>query len=229
MIETNTNREQQKIRELVRDYTNKGYRVTALPRGKSVPAFLRKLKFSPDLIAETDDDDSLVVEVSSRESSEQLRKLGPVVDAIEKKRNWKFVLVMTNPRSQKSKRDIPASELSELQASLDSIKTLSDRPEFTATTLLSGWAILEGSIRRNLADNYLVKSIASSPRSIVRDAVTYGLLTTVDAKFLDSVAGIRNAVAHGKLDQKIPKNMVARLLKLAQSIIDDYSSPNEDA
>ena len=94
MSEANTNRERAKIRELARDYRSKGYRVMVSPRGTALPQFLRPLGYLPDLIA-TSKRGSHVVEVSSRDTAQRLRELSPIVEAIEQRQGWEFVLVMT--------------------------------------------------------------------------------------------------------------------------------------
>ena len=94
MKKSNTKREAKKIRELSRKYKGEGFRVSMLPNGTAIPEFLRQLDYAPDLIAESEKE-SYVIEVSSRDTAERLREISNVVDTIEKKRGWDFILVMT--------------------------------------------------------------------------------------------------------------------------------------
>ena len=223
MTKTNTQRELRKIRELARDYESKGFHVSVEPRGSAVPAFLRKLEFSPDLVAESDEE-SHVIEVSSRDTAERLRELSPIVDAIEKKRGWNFILVMTNPRTPSGAPSATeAPSLDELQASLENVKELSvlstkSENRFTHAVLLSAWAVVEGALRMYLYTGKPEKQ-PRSPRSIVRDAVMYGFITATEGNFLDSIAQIRNSVAHGAVNTKVPAKTLSRLLSLCDSLV----------
>jgi uncharacterized protein YegP (UPF0339 family) len=92
----NTPREARRVAELAVDYERKGYVVT-IPRGPSdTPAFLRDLNYTPDLIARSNDE-TLVVEVKSRETTAALAELTNIAERINERKGWQFVLAFTNP------------------------------------------------------------------------------------------------------------------------------------
>lgn len=233
MTAKKTKREQRKIQELARDYASKGFRVSVEPRGQAVPAFLRKLDFAPDLIAESDDE-SHVIEVSSRDTAERLRELSKVVETIEKRRGWSFILVMTNPRMPTpafATPDIP--RLNDLQDSFERVSTLAELSresdnDFAHAVLLSAWAIVEGALRMYLHSGR-TEMRARSPRSIARDAVMFGFITASEGDFLDSVAQLRNAVAHGAVDTKISASTLNRLMSLCKSLVSETEPKKRDA
>jgi uncharacterized protein YutE (UPF0331/DUF86 family) len=232
MTAKNTKREQRKIQELARYYASQGFRVSVEPRGQAVPSFLRKLDFAPDLIAESDDE-SNVIEVSSRDTAERLRELSKVVETIEKRRGWKFILVMTNPRTPTPALATPGiPRLNDLQDSFDRVSTLAElsresNNDFAHAVLLSAWAIVEGALRMYLYTGR-TEMRARSPRSIVRDAVMFGFITPNEGHFLDSVAQLRNAVAHGAVDTKIPASTVNRLMSLCKSLVSETAPKKRD-
>lgn len=223
MTEKNTQRETKKIQELARDYMSKGFRVLVEPRGQKIPTFLRQLAFSPDLIAESETE-SHVIEVTSRETAERLRELTVVVEAIEKKRGWSFVLVMTNPRTPvPAPRSVVTPKIEELQSSFEKVSTLAELSaeagnDFSHAVLLSAWAIVEGALRMYL-DSGRSKKTVRSPRSVVRDAVMFGYITRSEGEFLESVAKMRNVIAHGAVNIGIPKSRIDRLLKVCRSLV----------
>jgi Holliday junction resolvase len=234
MMNTNTKRETKKIRELAREYESKGFRVSVLPRGESVPAFLRQLNFAPDLIA-VSEKESHVIEVSSRDTAERLRELSGVVDAIERKRGWDFILVMTNPRTPaNTPRTLkPAPSLHDLQESLKKARSLSVQSresghQFSDAVLLTAWAVVEGALRMYLYSNKPEQE-TRAPRSIVRDAVMYGFITPEVGNFLDSLASTRNAVAHGVATATISPKLLTRLMSIAESLVTERESRDEDA
>lgn len=223
MKKSNTEREAKKIRELARDYEGKGFRVSMLPRGTAIPAFLRQLDYTPDLIAESEKE-SYVIEVSSSYTAERLRQISKVVDTIEKKRGWDFILVMTNPRIPITDRLISKlPSIQDLHESFMNVKSLASissetEDKFAHAVLLSAWAIAEGALRVYLYSNKPEK-LNRSPRSIVRDAVMYGFITANEGSFLDSVAEIRNAIAHGNTTTKVTPKMLTKLLSLCESFV----------
>lgn len=230
MTDTNTQRELKKIRELARDYKKKGFSVSIEPQGNSIPSFIRELNFTPDLIAKSQEE-SHVIEVSSRDTAERLRELSKIVDAIEKKRGWRFILVMTNPRtSSVASAQPPIPELPELQSSyknLSKLMSLSSNygNEFDHAILLLAWSIIEGALRMY---NYTGKSTmpVRTPQSVVRDAVMIGFITQKEGEFLDSIAKIRNSVAHGAADTKIREASLKKLVKLCESLVSEVSTKN---
>lgn len=228
MTDTNTQRETKKLQELARDYADKGFRVAIYPKEEDIPAFLRRLHFSPDLLAESDEE-SHVVEVSSRDTAERLRELSEVVDVIEKRRGWSFVLVMTNPRTQPASfADAELPQLEDLQRALQSVQSLAElsrqsHNEYAHAVLLSAWAVVEGALRMFLdtGKNH-VKS--RHPRSIVRDAIMVGFITSAEGEFLDAVAQLRNSVAHGVVNMRVSATTIKKLLKLCSSLVSEGTS-----
>jgi len=225
MTKNNTARELKKIKELARDYTSKGFRVSVEPRGQDMPAFLRSLDFCPDLIAESDAE-SYVIEVSSRDTAERLRELSEVVNAIEKRRGWSFILVMTNPRVPSPvPGPSPIPQLRDLQDSFRKVSNLDElsrksNHDFSHAILLSGWAVIEGALRMYL-DTGQSKAHEHSPRSIVRDAVMIGYITRKEGEFLSRVAELRNVVAHGGVNTYIPTSTIKRLLVLCKQLVSE--------
>lgn len=232
-MKTSTQREAKKIRELARSYKAKGFRVSVLKRDTEIPAFLRHLNYTPDLIAESEEE-SYVIEVSSSDSVERLREISEVVDAIEKKRGWNFILVMTNPRIPSADRVVnKLPSIQELHESFMKVKSLASissdlEDKFAHAVLLSAWAIVEGALRVYLYSNK-PEMLRRSPRSIVRDAVMYGFITANEGSFLDSVAEVRNAVAHGATTIKVTQKMLKKLLARCESLVTIIKPKSNDA
>lgn len=219
----NTERERKKIAEVAREYTQKGYKVSVLPRGSKVPAFLRELSFSPDLLA-ISDKESYVIEVSSRDTAEQLKELSLIVDAIEKRRGWNFVLVMTNPRRPRVAPSPPrVPNLDELEYAYKKVLELTkistqNSEDFSHAVLLSAWSIVEGALRMYL-DTGKSKVRSRTPSSIVRDAVMMGFLDQAEGEFLTSVSRLRNEIAHGAVSTKVNKVLINKLVNICGALV----------
>ena len=109
----------------------------------------------PDLIAEGPDE-SIVIEVTSKDSVERLRELSRVSETIERQRGWQFVLVMTNAREPMGPDfPVPLADVDELRNALSDLLDLhalckKEKGRYTHAVLLSAWAIVEGVLRMYL-------------------------------------------------------------------------------
>jgi uncharacterized protein YutE (UPF0331/DUF86 family) len=219
---TTDKRELARIRELAREYESKGFKVSIAPRDQDLPAFLKPFQFSPDLIA-TSKQKSYVVEVTSRNTAEQLRRLEPIVEAIEEAPGWEFILVMTNPRTPRtappSTRAVTLDELQQPLEKLHSLAAASTAAEhkYDQAVLMAAWAVIEAALRMYLYTNNPEKQ-ARSPRSLVRDAVMYGFLTSAEGEFLSSITELRNAIAHGAVTITVPPQTLKRVLALCDAL-----------
>lgn len=230
MTEKNTQREIKKIKDLSREYEKKGFEVSITPKGSALPHFIKKLNYMPDLIAKSQEE-THVIEVSSRDSVERLRELSSIADAIERKRGWRFILVMTNPRvSSLASIQPPLPELRDLQASYVKLLKLENISrnygnDFNQAILLLVWSIIEGALRMY---NYTDKNRAPirSPQSVVRDAVMIGFITQEEGEFLDHIAEIRNQIAHGAVETNIRDASLKKLVKLCESLVSNIESKN---
>lgn len=213
-----------KIKELARQYSDQGYTVTVGPKRSQLPVFLRELEYQPDLIAKSPEE-SFVFEVATSNSAERLARMSKIATIVNKRPKWKFVLVMTNPRmSRPSLSEDDVKSLSDLQQALGDLNDLSMVSEkrsnqFYDMVLLKAWSIIEAAIRLGIPSKRNL-----SPRSIIRDAVMFGLVSQRDGDFLQDAAELRNRVAHGF---RMPDNkqhiQIDRLIGIIQRLLDDLS------
>ena len=219
-----TEREYRKTRQLGRYFERKGYSVCIEPRGSQLPEFLRESGYMPDLIAERADE-SVVIEVTSKDSVERLRELSDVSETIERQRGWEFVLVMTNAR-EPTGPDFPAplADVDELRQAVGDLLDLyklskKEKGRYSHAVLLSAWAIVEGVLRMYLYAGKGGRQQVRSPHSLVRDGVMLGFLEMEDGEFLDRMASARNRVAHGAVSERVSADDLERLVRRCRSIL----------
>lgn len=219
MKSSNSARERKKILELAKNYKKKGFVVVVEPSGEDVPAFVKELNYRPDLIV-TSEEESLVIEVTSNESAERLREIIDIVDAIEEKRGWRFVLVVTNSKPTASLNDnFRHPELEELQQAFDRLvsyrKSITKIDSFAAQSLLlMSWAVLEGLLRMYLYTGGQNKRI-KNPKSLIRDAVMYGFIDADEGEQLTNIVAIRNSIAHGAVGTDVSIDVVDTLIRIS--------------
>lgn len=216
MSPENTNRESQRVAELAADYERKGYTVTLPRRQQDTPAFLRGLGYLPDLIAKNKDE-TLIIEVKSRETSATLSSLSDIAERINAKPGWQFVLVITNPRSAGSESQ---------RASPDKVVALLDKSRAMGfgsqshleAAFLFAWVALEAALLASPQKSSTGRT-SSTPWTLIRNAAMDGLLSREDARALERLFRIRNALLHAA-DEIPPLQVdVENLRRIAQELL----------
>lgn len=217
-------RERRKTLLLAREYEGRGFSVAVEPQGERLPEFLRELRFRPDLIVEAPGE-SIVVEVTSRESVDRLRELSVVSERIEREPGWRFMLVMTNPRSPREPEfPVPLAQLGDLRDAVRRVERLheqfrSGETGYEHAVLLLAWSVVEGILRVYLYTGKGNNAQARSGQSLVRDAVMLGFVELEDGEFLDRMAPVRNRIVHGVVSERVSGPDLDRLVRMCRSLI----------
>lgn len=212
----NTDRESQRVAELVADYERKGYTVTVPRRQHDAPAFLRELGYTPDLIAKTKDE-TLIIEVKSRETSATLGALSAIAEQINAKPGWQFVLVFTNPRSignePKSTTPGKVEELLEKSRALG----FGSQTHLEAAFLFA-WVALEAALLASPQRASTGRN-PTTPWTLIRNAAMNGLLAREDTHALERLFKTRNALLHAADEVPPTRADVEILRRIAQDIV----------
>ncbi len=208
-----------KIRELARQYSDRGFKVIVEPKGRQLPSFLRELGYEPDLIAKSPEE-SFVFEVSTRNSADKLARMSKVATIVNDRAKWKFVLVMTNPKVVRpTLTDYKLRSVLELRQSVQDLNDLVSvsvkrSNQFNDMVILKAWSIIEAAIRIGVPRE---KNL--SPRSLIRDAVMFGLISQRDGEFLQNVAELRNRIVHGFRVREPPEVQIGRLQDVIERLL----------
>ena len=190
----NTVRESQRVSELAADYRKKGYSVIEPRRVSEIPEFMRDLGYLPDLLA-TSPQESLVVEVKSRETANDLTRLSRIAERVNAERGWQFVLVFTNPREQTTETKAPSrGRVQDLLLKSRALGLVT--PVHVEASFLFAWVAFESSLRLLPAGKRGAR-VVSTPWTLVRDAATDGSLARRDARDIERMLKMRNAILHG--------------------------------
>jgi hypothetical protein len=212
----NTNRESQRVAELAAEYERKGYTVTLPRRPQDGPAFLRELGYTPDLIAKTKDE-TLIIEVKSRQTSATLSSLSVIAERINAKPGWQFVLVFTNPRTAGSEPQSATPD--KVLALLEKSRAMgfASQPHLEAAFLFA-WVALEAALLASPKKATTGRS-SSTPWTLIRDAAMNGLLAREDAHALERLFRIRNALLHAADEVPPTQADVENLRRIAQELL----------
>lgn len=204
--------EQTHIREIAKEYRERGYRVTLHPDVNLRPDFLAG--FCPDLIAVTDDD-RVVVEVVAHGAAGE-RRLTELARAIDSQEGWRLEVVLLEPRNGISHSDGETISHDSVRAILEESRKLMGL-SLLHSALLRAWGALEATLRIQL-EHRSSTSRLSSPAVLLKEAVMEGVLSREAYQLLIGIAALRNRVAHGYQSPEVEASVVERLIAITEEL-----------
>lgn len=204
---------ERRIREIAKDYETKGYSVVIYPGQNQLPKFLKG--FEPDIIA-TKEDENVLIEVKTRNDRSELIQFESLAREIDKRTNWRFEVVFTNPRVKafKNENNQTLSEYA-VDNRITEIDKLVGIGSYEAAFLLS-WATLEAVLRQRLLEENS-ETVKKPTLSIIKTMYSLGLLNQHDYRKLQEANNYRNSLIHG-FNQPIDKELVQNILLLINNL-----------
>ncbi len=213
--------EKEKLREVVKEYAEKGYQVILEPTGKDLPPFLRD--YTPDVIAKKGKE-HVVIEVKYRKDLVSKNQLIEISKRLEGRKNWRFELVVVRPEEEEAEEVFGqaiawpvikkrAREASELQ----------DQGHEEAAVLVA-WVAIEGAMRQ-LAKNERLPASSKSTSELIKSLAIHGLITKKDYKSIETWFQTRNSIAHGYVPKKIDSTIPWKVLELVPKFEKEQRSP----
>lgn len=211
------NTEQNKIRQVAKDYEKNGYSVVVEPRGNKIPSFIKG--YQPDIIAMSDND-NVVIEVKTRADLSTIERLKDIAETVNSRKNWRFELVVTTTkqeiRTETSRLNVDL-DFSEIKSNLEQVKQLAKQNLLTVAFVLC-WATLESISRQLLLEDN--KNLANkTPLTLIKTLFSFGYLTRTDLESLEKLFQIRNLVVHGYKTTNLDNKTLERLLSITDKLI----------
>jgi uncharacterized protein YutE (UPF0331/DUF86 family) len=207
--------ENQRLREVAREYRKRGYEVLVEPSPAQLPSFLAPFRI--DLLARNDEE-TVVIEVRTQGSLTSAPELDAIARVLQHRPQWRFELVVTNPRDRDALRFADATSLgmSEIVLRLQEARELSD-DEHGEAALLLAWSATE-ALLRYIADAEAIQVRSHSPAQVIKSLYTYGVLDMEQYEVLQAGLETRNRLIHGYREQRSLMDVVARLLGVAEEL-----------
>jgi hypothetical protein len=218
-IDTQNRRERQRVLELIQEYRAKGFTVLEPGSPEELPMFMRSHGYVPDLIVRSTKE-NLVVEVKSSESVASLDALSDVSELVNAQEGWHFVLVLTNPRQEKSSATpMPSrSKVLELLERAKHIGSLED-PALLEAWFIYAWVAAEACL--DLLSVRQEKARKMGALTYIRDLAMQGELDRKDAQRLERLYKTRSAFLHSVGDAKVAVVDVEWLQRFTESLLND--------
>ena len=214
-------REHQRLLEIAREYRRQGYAVTLSPTRDQLPDFLASFRL--DMIA-AHPKEKVIVEVRSQESLLQAPELDAIAKAVQDRTDWRFELVVTNPKeqSQLQPKDAKLLEPDDIAYRLQEARNLVTN-EYGEAAFLLTWSLLEAVLRRT-AQAQDIDLMQDTPPYLLKSLFTYGLLTQEQYQTLQKGLQTRNLLAHGYKTKQSFAQLLNDLLLITEQLI-TYEAP----
>src|SRR6266487_4402064 len=208
-------REQQRLREIAREYRQRGYDVIIEPRADQLPGFLAPFRI--DMLARSAEE-TVIVEVRTQESLSDAPELDAVAQALQDQPSWRFELVVTNPKDRSSLQLKDATSLNylDIRYRLHEARQLSDQEHGEAALLLA-WSTTE-ALLRYIADAEAIPVTQHDPSQVTKSLFTYGVLDKEQYQALQDGLQARNMVVHGYKERQSLADTVGKLLRVADQL-----------
>jgi len=200
--------EREFIEHLADEYLEEGFQALD-------PAMLRNelpSGYTPDLILKRGDE-TVIVEVKSREEHRSLEQIRVVKQAIERKPNWTFKLYVV-PRSEAPPS--PVDNLEDIKKFLSRAKQTNRSNEFEAASVML-WMAVEVALRTLLTNRQSRPNLGVSGMSMARSLLGLGELDADELKIIEQAWRTRNLAVHGfRLAPRSP--LAPELIALAERL-----------
>ena len=214
--------ESEAIRQYADWYARQGYKVSVQPRPRDLPAFLRPL--APDMIVARDGENIVVeVKTSSPASFEKVQRLAR---ALEHRAGWTLQVVYADLADPEWEPPAQLPKPADLRARLESLVTAQTDDDQSRLQVLLLWSMIEAAARHRLVSVGIAPTDRISSSALIKMLVTEGIIEEEQYTLLRRGLAVRNAIAHGFLNQPIDPNLLDALRDAARTILDQKALAN---
>jgi len=214
-------REQQRLREIAREYRQRGYDVIVEPSADQLPGFLAPFRI--DMLARSDEE-TVIVEVRTQESLSDAPELDVVAQALQNQPSWRFELVVTNPKDRSSLQFKDAASLNvlDIRYRLGEARQLSDQEHGEAALLLA-WSATEALLRAIAAQEDIAVA-QNNPSQLTKSLFTYGVIDKEQFDILQLGLQARNTVVHGYKEHRSLASTLEKVLHVTDQLTQRHIS-----
>ena len=198
--------EREAIKQYADWYSQQGYQVSVEPSPRELPEFLRTL--APDMIARRDVENIVVeIKTSSPTSFEQVQRLAR---ALEHRAGWRLQVVYADLADPEWAPPAELPDISDLLTRLASVGG-ADEGDQGASQFLLLWSIIEAAARHRLSSLKIPPTHRISSSALLKMLLTEGIIEEDTYAVLRHGLAVRNAIAHGFLNQSIDEALFEQL------------------
>lgn len=177
-------------------YARQGYQVVVRPGADRLPPFARD--FQVELVGTRGGEGVLVTVKQNRDELSADPDLPRYAELTAKQPGWRFdlaVLEGQNPaaRDFRGATDFSPDEIAKSLADAEHLAGLG----FTRAAVMTAWSALEAAMRMRLRKAGEKVGSGTSPREIMNELYSTGVLSETEFRRLDDLARLRSQIVHG--------------------------------
>jgi hypothetical protein len=207
--------ERETIKQYVDWYSQQGYQVSVAPPPRELPEFLRTL--APDIIAHRNGEHVVVeIKTSSPASFERVQRLAR---ALQHRAGWTLQVVYADLPDPEWDPPPRLPEIPDLLARLDSLDNAGEGQDQVRLRFLLLWSIIEAAARHRLAAHKVSPTRRISSSALLKMLLTEGITEEPEYEGLRRGLAVRNAIAHGFLNQSVDTAQLKELHEAAEALL----------
>lgn len=209
----------EQLAQLADRYRSLGFDgVVVRPGPQDLPCFAQD--FQVEIVARREDGGVLASAKSSAAEVEVDPNLSRYAEITAQQPGWRFDLFVLGPETLPVAEHRSAREPSpdEIRKSLEDVERLL-QAGFVNQAFTASWAAMESALRRRLRAAGEQAGWGTSPRTMLGELYSSGVLSTQELRQLEASLQLRNAIAHGFAAPAADSQGVHLLVEAAQQLL----------
>jgi len=219
---------EQRLNLVADRFRSLGYKVVLRPTPDELPPFAKDFKL--ELLATRDDGSVLVSAKADAIEVETDPNLPRYALVNDQQPGWRFDLYVLAPETQPIPENREAKEPSEedIGRSLAEVERMF-QAGFVAQAVSAAWAVLESAMRQRLRAAGEQAGWGTTPRTMLNELFSSGLISTADLRHLEKLLQLRTAIVHGFALESVDPNAVRRLVETARRMLTESQMVKQTA
>ncbi|MBI3468271.1 MAG: hypothetical protein HY000_35150 [Planctomycetes bacterium] len=211
---------QQRLKQVADGYRAQGYNVVVRPGRDDLPDFAKD--FRVEFLARRNDGCILASAKKSQSDLEADQELPRYAEVVGKQPGWRFDIFVLEPESHPLPEKGEAREPSEedIHRAIADVEEMV-RVGFVQQALIAAWAVMESAMRRRLQADGQDSAWRSSPRSMLNELYSDGVLQRSVFRDLEGLLQARSAIVHGFAPPVIDSSSVGLLVDTARMLLEE--------
>jgi hypothetical protein len=211
----------QELKRLADAYTSRGYQVTIRPKPEALPSFAKDFKI--EILGKRGTEGVLVAVKKDRDELAADSNLTRYAEIIGLQKGWRFDFAILEAENPSSREIDGAADFSEEDIER-SFTESSDmvRLGFLRPAVLTAWAGFEAAMRLRLRAAGERAGWGSSPRSMLNELYSNGIISIDEFHKLETLSRVRNQIVHGFISSLDPEGgSVQFLCEIGHRLIEE--------
>jgi len=196
---------EKRLEQVAGRYRAQGYQVVVRPGPDALPSFAKD--FNVEILATRADGNLLASMKGSQSDMQADPNLLRYAEVVEKQPRWRYDLFVLGPDAppEPETRDVEEQSVDEIRTSLADAERMVDSG-FRVQAVIAAWAALESAMRHRLRGEGSEVGWGTSPRTMLNELVSSGVLSINALRELEGLLQMRNVIVHGLDEAASPRD-----------------------